>query len=168
MDTNYIRTLFEYDRWANNRMLAAAAKLTEEQFTKNLGNSFASVRDTLAHILGAERVWLSRWQGNSLTSPVDLKQFADVDALRKAWAVLQGEMGAFLNSLTDGQLQSLLSYKMFSGQPQSQPLWQQMAHLANHSSYHRGQVTTLLRQLGAQPVGTDLITFFREQNQSAT
>ena len=162
MNAEYIRTLYEYDRWANDRVLGAVSKLTGEQFTKDMGSSMRSVRDTLVHILSAEQVWLARWSGDSPTELLDPSQFPSVAALRTGWEELERDLAVFLGALTEERLQAALAYSTFAGQPQAQPLWQQMAHLANHSTYHRGQVTTMLRQLGAEPIGTDLITFFRE------
>ncbi|HWP84279.1 MAG TPA: DinB family protein [Terriglobia bacterium] len=163
MNTAYIHTLYAYDRWANARVLEAAAKLAPGEFTKNLGSSFASVRDTLVHILSGERVWLARWKGAAPAGMLEAERFPSVDMLRVAWAELEAELAVFLAALDDQRLQAVVPYRTLAGAPQAQPLWQQMAHLANHSTYHRGQVATLLRQLGAQPIGTDLIAFFREQ-----
>ena len=66
MDLTRIRELNDYSRWANRRTLAATAQLDSDKFTRSMGNSFSSVRDTLAHILGAEWIWLERWQGRFL------------------------------------------------------------------------------------------------------
>jgi uncharacterized damage-inducible protein DinB len=163
VDTATIRTLFEYDRWANARVLEAVTKLSAEQFLRDMGSSMRSVRDTLVHILSAERTWLSRWKGVSPTSMLDPTTFPDMAAVAIRWKELETELRMLLDALTDERLRAVLAYTSLAGQPQAQPLWQQMAHLANHSTYHRGQVTTMLRQLGAQPVGTDLIAFFRER-----
>jgi uncharacterized damage-inducible protein DinB len=163
MNTSYVRTLYAYDRWANALVLKAAEMLNPDQFRKDMGNSFGSVRDTLVHILSAERTWLGRWKGGSPSARLDSDRFPDVASLRAEWAALEGDLAGFLDSLTDERLRAPAPYTTLAGQPQSQPLWQQMTHLANHSSYHRGQITTLLRLLGAQPVGTDLIAYFREQ-----
>ena len=163
MDAAYIRKLYEYDRWANARTLGAVEKLRDEQFRRDMSSSHRSIRDTLVHILSAERVWLARWKGGSPATHLDPSKFPSVAALGAAWEELERNMGVWLGSLTDERLQDMVSYATFGGQPQSQPLWQQMAHLANHSSYHRGQLATMLRQLGAEPVATDLILFFRER-----
>jgi uncharacterized damage-inducible protein DinB len=168
MDANYVRTLFEYERWANARVLAAVERLNQEQFMRDMRNSMPSVRDTMVHILSAQRTWLSRWNGVSPTRMLEPAKFPDMKALSAAWRLLEAELVVWLGSLTDERLKSQLAYTTLSGQPQSHPLWQQLAHLVNHSSYHRGQITTMLRQLGADPVNTDLITFFREQAQPAS
>src|SRR5438105_6423350 len=65
MSPQEIQLLFDYNSWANHRTLGAAEKLTPEQFTQPMGSSFTSVRDTLAHIYGAESVWLERFHGRS-------------------------------------------------------------------------------------------------------
>jgi len=168
MDVAYIRTLFAYDRWANSRMLSAVGKLREEQLRRDMSSSHRSVRDTLVHILSAERVWLARWRGSPPVVHLDPSKFPSVAALGAGWEEMERNMGVWLSSLTDEQVQGVVSYSTFAGQPQAQPLWQQMAHVANHSTYHRGQVTTMLRQLGAEPVVTDLIAFFREQAAAAS
>jgi uncharacterized damage-inducible protein DinB len=162
VDTVYIRTLFEYDRWANARVLEAVSKVSAEQFVRDLGSSYRSIRDTLVHILSAELVWLSRWRGQSPQAHRNPAQFPNVEALQASWRELENELQVFLASLDDDKLRAPISYSTLAGQPQAQPLWQQMVHLANHSSYHRGQITTMLRQIGAVPVATDLIAFFRE------
>jgi uncharacterized damage-inducible protein DinB len=163
MNIAYIRKLYEYDRWANARTLGTVEKLRDEQFRRDMSSSHRSIRDTLVHILSAERVWLARWKGGSLAAHLDPSKFSSVAALGAGWEEMERSMGIWLGSLTDELLQGVVSYATFGGQPQAQPLWQQMAHLANHSTYHRGQITTMLRQLGAEPVATDLIVFFRER-----
>lgn len=162
MDTAYIRSLYDFNRWANARLLAVATRLPSEVFTKNLGSSHASIRDTLAHNLGAEWIWLERWKGNSPRALLDPKDFPTVEALRTRWGQVEKDQADFLRSLTDERLQAALRYTTTEGTPFVQPLWQLMAHVVNHSTYHRGQVITLLRQVGAEPVSTDLVLFFRE------
>src|SRR5215475_13864133 len=127
MTPEEMRTLYDYNAWANDRQMRAASKLTADQFIKPLGSSFGSVRDTLAHIYGAEWLWLERFQGRSPSSLPDAAKF-----------------GVYKN-----------------------PLWQSMQHLVNHGTYHRGQVTTLLRQNGAEPILTDLMHFYRERSLAA-
>ena len=162
MNTATIRNLYEYDRWANARLLGVVTRLRSELFTKNLGSSHASIRDTLSHILGAEWIWLERWKGNSPKALLDPKEFPTVDALRARWRRLEKDQADFLRGLSDERLQAALRYTTTEGTPFAQPLWQLMTHVVNHSTYHRGQVITMLRQVGAEPVSTDLVLFFRE------
>lgn len=153
-------TLFEYNRWANDCVLTAAAKLHDEQFTRNLSSSFSSVRDTLVHIMGAEWVWLQRWQGISPGALLAPSEFADFAALRARWTDLMREQMEFINHLTEAALEQEISYINFKGQNWRYPLARMLQHVVNHSTYHRGQVATMLRQLGAAPVSTDFLLFF--------
>jgi uncharacterized damage-inducible protein DinB len=163
MNLQYTRTLYAYDRWANGQLLPAACKLTQEQFTRDLGSSFPSVRDTLVHIISSQWIWLQRWKGNSLKRHFDTATFPTCESIRSWLIEMENEESKFLDELTQEKLLASLSYTNFEGKPFSEPLWQQMAHRVNHSTYHRGQVTTMLRQLGAKAVQLDMIAYFRLQ-----
>ena len=163
MTPDEIRVLFDYNSWANHRLLDAAAKLTVEQFIRPMGSSFGSVRDTLAHVFGGEWIWLERFQGRSPSSLPDTAQFTDLQSLREGWAEFEPRLLTFVRELTQQDLDRVIEYKTLKFGAYSNPLWQSMQHLVNHGTYHRGQVTTLLRQLGAQPILTDLMHFYRER-----
>jgi uncharacterized damage-inducible protein DinB len=162
-----IRLLYDYNSWANHRTLDAAAKLSNEQFTKPLCSSFSSVRDTLAHICGAEWIWLERFQGRSPASLPDSTQFTDIAGLRTCWDEQETRLLTFVRGLRQEDLDRTLEYKTLKFGTYRNPLWQSLQHLVNHGSYHRGQVTTLLRQLGAEPILTDLMHFYRERSAAA-
>jgi len=167
MNLEDFRTLYDYNSWANHRTLEASAVLTPEQFTRDLGSSFSSVRDTLAHIYGAEWFWLERWHGRTpakLPSPAD---FPDFGTVRRGFAEMDRNLVDYVASLTQDDLQRVLQFKTLAVVPYSTPLAPCLQHVANHSTYHRGQVTTLLRQLGAKAVATDLIAFYRERAAQA-
>ena len=167
MSPEEIRLLFDYNAWANHRSMDAAAALTNEQFTKPMGNSFSSVRDTLAHIFGAEWIWLERFQGRSPASLPSAGDYADLGQLRARWSEFEPRLLKFAHGLSQGDLDRVFEYKTLKFGVYSNPLWESMQHLVNHGTYHRGQVTTLLRQLGAQPIATDLMHFYRERATAA-
>jgi len=162
-----MRELFAFNAWANHRILGAAEALTADQFTKTLGSSFSSVRDTLVHIWAVEWVWLERLQGRSPSSFPDAKDFRDLASLRPRWAELEKSWLEYMSRLEQSELDEEIEYNTLSFGPSRDSRWQMMQHVVNHGSYHRGQVTTLLRQLGAKGVGTDLITFYRERKAAA-
>lgn len=168
MTPEEMRLLYDYNAWANHRSMDAAASLTKEQFTKPMGSSFASVRDTLAHICGAEWVWLERFQGRSPASLPDAAACADVQSLRAKWAEQEARLLAFVGSLKQEDLLRVMEYNTLKFGMYRNPLWQSMQHVVNHGTYHRGQVTTLLRQLGAQPILTDLMHYYRERAMAAS
>lgn len=164
MNLEDFRLLYDFNSWANHRVLDACAPLSDEQFTRNLGSSFPSVRDTLFHICGAEWIWLERWHGRSPSAIPTAADYPNLEAVRRRWAEVERDLRDYVASLTPDDLGRILSFKTLAGAPYSQPLWQCLQHLANHGSYHRGQITTMLRQLGVKPAGTDMIGFYRELN----
>jgi uncharacterized damage-inducible protein DinB len=167
MNTEDFRLLYDYNSWANRRMLDACAALTDAQFTQDLGSSFRSVRDTLAHIGGAEWIWLERWHGRSPNTLPPRDQFANLESLRRRSQELDCGLQDFVASLTEQDIQRIVTHKTTAGVEQSAPLWQMLQHLVNHGTYHRGQVATMLRQLGAKADSTDFIAFYRERAAKA-
>jgi len=168
MTPQEMRLLYDYNAWANHRSLDAASALSEEKFVQAMGSSFGSVRDTLAHLYGAEWIWLERFQGRSPSSLPDTTQFKNMAELRERWSELETRLLGFVRGLTRTDLERVFEYKTLKFGVYSNPLWESMQHLVNHGTYHRGQVTTLLRQLGAQPMATDLMHFYRERATAAS
>jgi uncharacterized damage-inducible protein DinB len=167
MNADDFRHLYGFNRWANARILDASAMLAREQFVKTIPSSFPSVRDTLAHILAAEWIWLERWKGTSPKALLDAGSFPTLEALRERWRAFEREQRAFLESVRDPDLGKILTYVNTKGETWSYPLGRTIQHVANHSTYHRGQVTTMLRQLGAEPPPTDLLVFEDEVGSTA-
>jgi len=162
-----MRQLYYYNPCANRLSIVSASSLTAEKFVQPMGSSFGSVRDTLAHILGAEWIWLERFQGRSPSSLPDPAQFQDMASLRERWDELEARLLTFVRGLAQSDLDRVFEYKTLKFGVYRNPLWESMQHLVNHGTYHRGQVTTLLRQLGAQPIATDLMHFYRERATAA-
>jgi uncharacterized damage-inducible protein DinB len=166
MTKDDIQLLYEYDRWANNRVLQKASELSDEQFTRDLGGSFRSVRDTLVHIIGGEWVWLAYWKEPSHSSAflTDLRPrrdalfnpdaFSNVAAVQLKWAEVEKEQTEFVNRVTNESLEQMLTFRTTQIR-----LAHLMQHLANHSTYHRGQVALMMRQLDAEPLATDFHVF---------
>jgi uncharacterized damage-inducible protein DinB len=167
MNVEDFHLLYDYNAWADNRTLDSCAALSEEQFLRDLGSSFRSVRDTLVHIYGAEWVWLERWHGRSHDGLPVGADCANLDAARRLLQETDRGLVDYVASLTNEDLQRVHSYKTTAGVPQAQPSWQMLQHVANHSTYHRGQIATMLRQLGAKATSTDLIAFYRERAAQA-
>jgi uncharacterized damage-inducible protein DinB len=162
MDLATIGALYRYNSWANGRVLDAASLLAPTDFIRDLKNSHGSVRDTLTHIVWAEWIWLQRWNGVSPTLVFPPSEFPNPESLHERFRVVAGERSAFLKNLPTERLVQPLEYKNVKGEVWRYPLWQQLHHVVNHSTYHRGQVTTMLRQLGAAPAITDLLVYYDE------
>jgi uncharacterized damage-inducible protein DinB len=168
MNLQELCTLLDYHYWARDRLLEAADRLTAEQCTRDLGNSFASIHDTLAHLYAADWIWCSRWEGESPRAMPDAGQFADVAAIRRAWQEQEQRVRAVVERLGEDGIHRPVEYRTTDGRPQVQVFWHQLQHLVNHGSYHRGQVTTMFRQLKeTPPKSMDLITFYRERAATA-
>jgi uncharacterized damage-inducible protein DinB len=156
----YLSELLDYHYWAQERVFDAIEPLSPEQFTRDLGNSFPSVRDTLVHIHFAECIWYARWQNESLPMP-SAEAFPDLGSVRQASKKHEGRMRALLERLgQDGINQSMDYTSRLDGKDHRSLFWEMFQHVINHGTYHRGQVTMMLRHLGAKPIGTDLIQFY--------
>jgi uncharacterized damage-inducible protein DinB len=163
MNTSDILLQFEYNRWANARLLDAAAALTNEQFVRDLSSSYSSVRDTLTHIVAAEEVWLMRWKGISPDSMLDPTYFQDIRSLKTKWSEVEMDQWNFLSKISDESLQEMVEYQNFKGEVWEYSLWQMIHQMVSHSTYHRGQVVTMLRQMGAAPAHLDFLLFIDSQ-----
>jgi uncharacterized damage-inducible protein DinB len=162
VDSNEIRNLFDYMYWAHERMMRPVLDMPSEEFLRELGSSHSSLRDTLVHIMSVEWIWLSRWHGISPPALLDPTGFLDLESVEKRWASLRHELQRFLGQIRDEDLSVAINYRSVRGEDLSLPLVCTLQHLVNHHTYHRGQVATLLRLLGREPVSTDMTLFFFE------
>jgi uncharacterized damage-inducible protein DinB len=175
MNKEDIQLLYEYDRWANRRVFQAAEKLSAEEFTRDLGGSFHSVRDTLLHIVAGEWIWLEYWKASSPDSAflADLRArrevlfnsdaFPDLDAVRLKWEEIERVQIEFVNGVTDELLRKLIPFRATQVRLSSL-----MQHVANHSNYHRGQIALMMRQLNAKPAPTDFHEFLVADDREKT
>jgi len=162
MNVRDLNTLLDYHYWARDRLLDALDPLTPEQFTRDMGSSFRSIRDTAAHIYAAEWAWHSRWLGQSPAALLPADMFPDVATLRRAWSDLEARMRQLFSNRDEDGINQVIEYRLMSGHTGASVLWQTAQHVVNHATYHRGQVVTMLRQLGVPPPKPmDLIAFYR-------
>ena len=173
MKTGDINLLYEYNYWANGRILAAAAKVTAEQYAAptSVGIGHRSLRATLVHILDGEWQWRITSEGfyrNHLTEgeydATELResQFPTFQALQERWQVEQGAMRKYLGSLDDGALNGVLHYTVPSGTVRERPLWHGLFHAVNHSTQHRSEAAALLTDYGQSPGDLDFTLFLNE------
>jgi uncharacterized damage-inducible protein DinB len=152
-----LNELFRYNSWARDRQLQVCAGLTEDQFLRALGGSFPSLRDTLAHLLAVEWIWLERFQGRSPKTLPAPAEFPNLAALTLRWQTVERDMRAYLAGLTEETLEAPISIVSTRNQARTFELWRMLQHLLHHQSYHRGQVTAILRQLGVTPPQVDFL-----------
>lgn len=165
MNVDVVQELIRYNTWANTRLLESVSGLDADRFTRVLGGSYPSIQSTLVHMVWVEWLWLRRWQGQSpreLFAPADFPTVADVAA---RWTAVRAEQDAFARSLSPDDLQRVIRYTNREGETWEYTLWRMIEHLVNHSTYHRGQVTNMLRMLSLAPAPTDFLDFWDESEK---
>jgi uncharacterized damage-inducible protein DinB len=159
--------LLEYTVWANHRILRPVATLSVAEFKKDLGSSHGGIRGTLTHMVDSEWLWLERWKGVSPKAVMDEGEFSDVVALRDRWAAIERHRETWFKDLRSSGVDELVPYRSRDGRSFEAPLWQLVQHTVNHATYHRGQVTALLRRLDARTVATDMVAWDRDAKARA-
>jgi len=168
MNLTDIRSLFDYVEWANDLALEAAMKLPDEDLRRDVGISHGSIFGTLLHMAAAEWIWLERWNGRSPAREEAWPRWtpdtcADLSVLKQRWSDIVRERTEFISGLDETSLAAELPFKLLSGDPNSMRLVDQMQHVANHATLHRGQVVGMIRQLGIEPPSTDLLFYLRRE-----
>jgi uncharacterized damage-inducible protein DinB len=170
MSSEWLGGLARYNRWMNDKLYGLAATLSDDARKRDCGAFFKSIHGTFNHLLLADRVWLARFKG--VTAPqgfmglgirsLDQELYTDFDDLRRERALTDDELSAWVSDLTQERLAAPFVFTR-RGQKQECPLWWTVAHVFNHQTHHRGQVTTLFMQQGCDPGVTDLYAMFREE-----
>jgi len=166
MNLSDIRSLFDYTEWANGLAIEAAGKLSDEHLRRDVNISHQSIFGTLTHMAGAEWIWLERWHGRSPAkaeawSMWTTESCGDLSVLNDRWQGVIDQRSRFILELDEERLITELAFKLLSGDPSSMKLVDQMHHVANHATMHRGQVVGMIRQLGIDPPSTDLLFYLR-------
>lgn len=145
---DYVRSLYDYNQWANDRVLATVAALSEDELGRDAGASFGSIEANLAHILMGQVVWLARWKQDKLPSISELQSLRGLDALRGAFERSHRDLREYVASLTEDDLQRDLRYTDSRGNQYERPMWQLLLHLVNHGTHHRAETCMALATLG--------------------
>jgi uncharacterized damage-inducible protein DinB len=174
------RGLARYNVWMNEKLYALAATLDDADRTRDLGAFFGSLHGTLNHILWADRIWLWRFTkdaavgqsrdraGNPIAVGMhDQILYPDFGDLRRERAVTDGHIVEWVGNLTAADLEAPVRYASMNGGAREHPLWMALTHFFNHETHHRGQATTLLKQLGRDPGVTDFMAFLWNEMDAA-
>jgi len=159
MNVDDYHVLLGYHYWANERLLRQIDPLSNEQYTRDLGASFPSIQATVAHLIGAEAVWLGRFLGEAIEKPRP-DQIPTVVIARERWSITEGKLRAFVQNLTDDDLGRVMTVDRGGGVVHQHTVGRLLHHLFNHGTYHRGQVASMLRQVGAEATSTDMYGYF--------
>lgn len=155
-----LRTQLDYSAWASQRLMDAAAKLSQEELARDFKTADKSVLETLVHVYAADRIWLTRVRGEQRASFIDPED-RDLAVLQKEWPRLHERWKAWMNNVSDDTVARVIAYKDTKGRDYSQPVWQIVLHLVNHGTHHRGQVSGFLRAMDHTPPPLDMIAYYR-------
>ncbi len=163
-----VRELFAYNAWADRHIFAALERLPAEPYFRDLKSSHGGIHGTLCHIVWAEELWLDRWVGKPNPAVPQGRDLTTLAAARERWERVEAARAAFLAGLTERRLDDTVTVQPSTGGEYVHTLREVFRHAVDHSSYHRGQIVTLLRQVGVTPPSTGLIVFYRQRGGPAT
>ncbi len=164
MNQSDLTALFDYNYWANARVLQAAAKVSTDWFIAPYPLSQGSLRGALVHIYGTELVWRKRCQeGISLSALPAEADFPTLDTLRERWQIEEQAMRAYVAALSDDAVNGRVQYKTTKGVPYENVLWHLLAHVVNHGTQFRAEAAVALTDYGYSPGDLDLLLYWREQ-----
>ena len=162
MQIDQIKELYDYNRWANDRLWQAVEGLNPNQLNIDMHNGMGSILTTLLHMVSASWIWRTRWQGNMPTSTLAIEDFPTLQSIRTRWQEEEEQLQRFLTTLQDDDLQRELRYTRIATPDQAftQPLWQMMLHLINHQTQHRSEIAMQLTALNHSPGELGMSNFF--------
>jgi len=162
MNKKDIHLLYEYNRWANARILGAAAKIGETQFLAPTTFPHGDLRGTLVHTLFAEWIWRMRWQGAATIVRLKPQDFPTIAHLTTRWLEEEMKLMEFVDGLTEKRLKAEFDYISTEGEAHRRVVWEAMAHLVNHGTQHRSEAAAMLTAMGQSPGDIDLIVFLNQ------
>ena len=163
--TDLVR-LYDYAYWANKKLLNVVAQLSSEEFTRIIGGSYGSIRNTLVHTLSAEWGWLERCGGPPRGARLKAEDFPTPSSVISAWDKVEGFVRQYLSTLTDDDLTPDVEYAFGQGPKHAIQRGHLLQHAANHGVHHRGQVALMLRMIGHAPGDFDIL-FYEEEKEAA-
>ena len=158
MNSDALKLMYEYNEWANDRILDAAEQLSPEQLKAPNELGWNSLFGALAHILDAEIYWRTFLAENVETDWVEEDDFVDLTALRERWEHENEGLRQYIESLTDVKIAAPFVYER-DGETRQRPLWHFLVHVYTHSAQHRSECAALLTGFGASPGDTDFTVF---------
>ena len=160
MSVDLIRGLYDYHRWANRRLFDVATALGEDLVCRDVGKQFSytTIRRMFGHLYGADRLWLSRWTGRSLTVAPGA-EFATLVSIRAPWDDVEREQRAYIDGLSVPDFERVIQYGNAEGKQFRAPLGPLLQHVANHATHHRSEIATMLTMVSSSPPDTGLATY---------
>lgn len=163
MELGMLQTYYRYGIWATNRIFDVAAALTPADLQRPSAGAFGPFRETFAHLIWTEALWLARMQESPAPEPADIATYPDIPTLRDWWEQVDLEMTHFINHLPPFELNRVISYVNQQGETWSYPLWQMLLHQQNHAIQHRSELAMTMTAWGHSPGWLDFLVFIDEE-----
>jgi uncharacterized damage-inducible protein DinB len=165
----YFKRMARYNQWANARLYAACADLSDAERKQARKSFFGSIHRTLNHILVGDRIWLSRIVplDAPLVIPLNSELYADFAELRREREKQDTYIVDYVDGLSEDRIAGDVSYATTSGDPNVMKLGLILQHFFNHQTHHRGQVHDMLSQTSVAPPPLDLLYYVREVPEAA-
>lgn len=162
MNQQYITDLTNYILWADAITMEWLSQITDDQWNQQITSSFSSIKQTALHIASAQRVWLDFWKHTPNPVFLSVEFNGTKEDLIKIWKQSSRDLKKLIENYTEENYTQLITFQWPRGGTSSMQFWQTLNHMINHSTYHRGQLVTLLRQAGFTTLSsTDLATYYR-------
>jgi len=150
-------SLYAFNRWADSRVVHALRALDEEEYARELGGGWPSVRATFVHVAGATWAWSERIAGRDCTVLHKEEQLPRLDDAVRVLTEAHGRFDGILAGATPQRLAETFTWKNLAGAERQAAFWVILRHVVNHASYHRGQISSMVKRLGKQPIATDMV-----------
>lgn len=160
--------LYDYNEWANERVMRSLRALPAPDYVREMGGGWPSVRATFVHLAGATDAWAERFAGKDV---LELPKESALPELEDAVAVLRAAHAkhrAHLKTLTREKLERPFSWRNLAGEVKTAPFGIVVRHVVNHQTYHRGQISSMVRRLGHSPAATDMVRWGIEAHGAET
>ena len=166
MNIRDMLTLYDYNYWANGRILAASAQISPEQFAAATAHSFGSLRGTLVHTLDGERAWRMLYEQQTLAyfGALEEDAFPTLEVLVQHWNAEERAMREYLAQLTDANMTDYVRYTVPEGHKRERLLWHCLWHVVNHGTQHRSEAAATLTEYGSSPGDLDFTAFLNDQH----
>lgn len=157
MNCHYCNLMAKYNQWMNQKLYAICAEIPDDKRREDLGAFFKSIHGTLNHLLFGDRIWMGRFVNQPFSTKVGEELYSDFDLLWQQRQITDRDILTWTEHLSEDWLSQPFQYTSgIDGKTRTLPAWILVTHLFNHQTHHRGQLTTLLKQLGYDPGVTDI------------
>ncbi len=165
MKPDEVMTLYDFAWWTRDRLLGAVAGMTDEEFGRDNGFTYHSIRGILVHALEAEMIWGSRFRGEERPESLG-DSITSVEALGARWAVEESKLREYLEGLTEESLAAEFTTRRRTGEELKTAIWVLLTHVVTHGMQHRSEAAEALTLVGRSPGSIDLTTYAWERLKS--